>query len=381
MLGRLRYLPLIIGLLGISATGCRPKGTEPLGEAASFVLLEKDGEAVKRNRKLEGSARAVTAALTDGFAAELMRTVFVLQQYLANSPGVSDEGLAWARDAVPVVLGVEGAVEPQKGFRLKGNWFGGPVERPHTVWVGVPGAFEDDRAVVPALAARLGRLLGEAAATAGRFDGAGQLAKGYQMALEVIAREWRTTPGARGAAPPKNDEAATLFAGVRENRFVLAELQQTRRAAELLADPMVAATVLYRISQDKALSKKVASDAFYTPLMNDRVPPGISPAAVLGAFRNLQMKLLGAWTTASLKGKPPENIADLVWLYGETFPEEREAVYRIFLTTTYGGTVVPEGVMATASGPEEAVGALNNLLADVIAGKKTLTSALNPASP
>ena len=96
-----------------------------------------------------------------------------------------------------------------------------------------------------------------------------------------------------------------------------------RPARELLADPNVTATVLYRLAQSKTVGRKIAPDAVYAPFVKDRVPEGISPAAVLGPFRNFQAKLLSAWARAVLEGKPPADIADLVDAYGRALPAER----------------------------------------------------------
>ena len=83
------------------------------------------------------------------------------------------------------------------------------------------------------------------------------------------------------------------------------------------------ATVLYRLAQSKTVGRKVAPDAVYAPFVKDRVPEGISPAAVLGPFRNFQAKLLSAWARAVLEGKPPADIANLVDAYGRALPAER----------------------------------------------------------
>ena len=76
---------------------------------------------------------------------------------------------------------------------------------------------------------------------------------GYARALEVIAREWRTGEGPAGRMPPDAGTAAQrdLFAAVRENRYTLGADGAPRPARELLADPNVAATVLYRLAQSK----------------------------------------------------------------------------------------------------------------------------------
>ena len=53
--------------------------------------------------------------------------------------------------------------------------------------------------------------------------------------------------------PPDAGTAAQrdLFAAVRENRYALGADGAPRPARELLADPNVAATVLYRLAQSK----------------------------------------------------------------------------------------------------------------------------------
>jgi len=99
-------------------------------------------------------------------------------------------------------------------------------------------------------------------------------------------------------------------------------------------DPGVAATVLYRLAQSKNVGRKIAPDAVYAPFVKDRVPEGISPAAVLGPFRNFQAKLLSAWARAVLEGNPPRDIADLVDAYGRALPAERSDIVRIFVVTT-----------------------------------------------
>ena len=103
--------------------------------------------------------------------------------------------------------------------------------------------------------------------------------------------------------------------------------------------------------------------------MKDRVPEGISPAAVLGPFRNFQAKLLSAWGRAVLEGHPPANIADLVEAYGRALPAERPEVTRIFVVTTYGATVKAGGVRPPAGNPGDALPELTALAAEVAAGQ------------
>jgi hypothetical protein len=151
-----------------------------------------------------------------------------------------------------------------------------------------------------------------------------------------------------------------------------------RPAAELLADPGLAATVIYRLAQSKAVGRHVAPADVYAPFVSDRVPPGVSPAAVLGPFRNFQAKLLTAWGRAVLAGTPPKDVAELVEAYGRAMPAERAEAFRIFVVTTYGATVKPGGVKATGANADAALPELTALAAEVASGRRSSRAALTP---
>ena len=156
----------------------------------------------------------------------------------------------------------------------------------------------------------------------------------------MIAREWRMGEGPAGTLPANAGTSAqrALFAAVRENHYVLGPDGAPRAAADLLEDPGVAATVLYRLAQSKTVGRKIAPAEVYAPFVTDRIPAGVSPAAVLGPFRNFQAKLLSAWGRAVLEGRPPRDIGDLIEAYARALPAERGDVIRIFVITTYGAT-------------------------------------------
>jgi hypothetical protein len=199
------------------------------------------------------------------------------------------------------------------------------------------------------------------------------------MAMEVIAREWRVGKGPAGVVPYDAGSLAqrTLFANIRENRFVVGEDGKTvRPAAELLGEAGVAATVIYRLAQSKAIAQRVAPEAFYAPFTSGRLPPGVSPAAVLGSFRNFQAKLLGAWAEATHAGHGPRDIGELVEVYTKAFPAEKTEVLRIFVVTTFGGTVQDGGVSTRAEDSAKSLAAIDALVADVSAGKRSLRAAL-----
>lgn len=365
---------------------CKPSADTPLGPASSFALFtvhtEQTANAasinLSRNNGKDGIPAKVNTALIDGFAAEMLRTAFTTQQFIANlhvPVGPSTFAASWAHDAIPFVIGANDQSQgAHKGATLTGSWISGSVERPQTVWIGLPDAFVDDKAVVPILAAHIAKFIGLAVASDGDFSVSKHvLATAYEQAIEVVAREWRSTPNAPGVSTMKlTESAAALFSGVRENRFVLDSQKQLRPTAELLSDPKVAATIFYRWFQEKRMMKEVASDAFYAPLKNENSPVGISLAAVLGPFRNLQMKVLGVWIAAVRAGAAPTNIADLVIAYCKAFPKEQANLIRLFVATTYGGTVRAGGVSPNPKDAASSIVELNSLSDSVISGKTAL---------
>ena len=145
---------------------------------------------------------------------------------------------------------------------------------------------------------------------------------------------------------------------MRENRYVLEQDAATlRQGHDLLADPGVAATVIYCMAQSHALVGRAAPDAFYAPFAPNRLPPGVSPAAVLGTIRNSQAKFLGTWATAVLRGQERRDVIDLVEIYGAAFPAERAEV------TT------------------RSLAELTALTAEVVAGKRSLRQVLAAPPP
>jgi hypothetical protein len=169
------------------------------------------------------------------------------------------------------------------------------------------------------------------------------------------------------------------FAAVRQNSFIFkSDTQVLRPAAELVNDPGVVAALIYRMTQSKGVGRKVAPNDIYAPFVKDRVPPGVSPAAVLGPVRNFQVKLLTAWARAVAAGHPPHDLIDLVTAYGEALPAERGEATRLFVVTTYGATVKAGGVSAAPADAAASLAELTALAAEVAAGRKPIREAMHP---
>jgi hypothetical protein len=126
--------------------GCKPSPDEALGPTSSFALFtvrpaqpgNPAGIVLERNKGTEGLPAKVNAALIDGFAAEMLRTAFSTQQFIAKLSipvGPSAQALVWANDAIPFVIGNDLQLGPGRGAAITDGWLGGTVERPKTVWI------------------------------------------------------------------------------------------------------------------------------------------------------------------------------------------------------------------------------------------------------
>jgi len=325
-----------------------------------------------------------------GFASEMLRTVYLAGQYVRDAvvDGRRFPDQARANGSLPVCLVVGAEGKPYvRGLSIKGGLFGGSSERPDLPWIGVPAEPSHDKAILQTLTGRLASYAAHLAATGGLLDAAPAppkaLVEGYRMAMEVVAREWRTTEGPAGViqVDEGTGEQREIFGNVRDNRSIFADGTTVLRSArDLLASPGVAATVLYRMAQSRAVGPRVAPEKFYVPYAANRMPPGVSPAAILGTFRNFQAKLLGAWAAAALRGKAPQDIVDLIACYGAEFPAERAEVVRIFVVTTFGGTVKPGGFSMQPQDARQTLAELTTLAAEIGAGRKTLRDALGAAN-
>jgi hypothetical protein len=327
------------------------------------------------------TARTLTLLFEEGFASEMLRTVYLAKQLVRDGqPGgrpAPPEGKAIASEGLPVVVGL-----PQetygRGLAVE-RVLRSPLDHPTVPWLGLPADLDRDHALVQTVSGKLATYALQLAVTGGTFAPVPPraLGEGYRMAMEVVAREWRMGKGPQGVVPYDAGTAAQrkVFADVRENRFVTGPDGHTLRApAELLADPGVAATVLYRMAQSRAVAGKVAPAAFYAPFAG-RVPPGVSPAAVLGPFRNFQAKLLGAWADAAQRGHAPRDIADLLEVYAAAFPDEKTEALRVFVVTTFAATVQPGGVSTRPEDATRALAAIDAAVADVAAGRRSLRAA------
>jgi len=394
-----------LGLVTIAVVawcgGCGDRKA-PLGPPDSYLVYQPaSGEAVASPpatgmRLLQAvaldDARAmpIHRGAAEGFMGELLRTDYLAKELLRNGwQGRAFSPAARASAAEPTVLVLAGtrATRTEEatigtGF-AEASSFGRKRVHGDASWIEIGDDPPGDPAFVQTAAGRIARLVSERIARAA--DPAAPLPRvlvdGYALAMEVIGREWRVGEGPMGRVAPDAGTGTQRerFASVRQNAYVFKpDSEILRPADELLAEPGVAAALIYRMAQAKGVGRKIGPPEIYAPFVKDRVPPGISPAAVLGPVRNFQVKLLTAWALAAAAGHAPRDLIDLVTAYTEMVPAERAEVMRLFVATTYGATVKAGGVSPRAADATASLAELTALAAEVTAGRRTLRSGMMP---
>jgi hypothetical protein len=122
---------------------------------------------------------------------------------------------------------------------------------------------------------------------------------------------------------------------------------ELKNAQEMMASEGVIATLFYRLVNDDRLRNQYREAGFYQPFLL----PGVSSAEIkkaISPYENVNLKLFAAMrrvATESPEAHQPLMLR-IVKAYASLFPEEAEAICRIFLQTTYGVTASQE--LATA---------------------------------
>ena len=112
----------------------------------------------------------------------------------------------------------------------------------------------------------------------------------------------------------------------------------------------------------------MAAPETYTPFVAGPLPEGVSGAAVLGPIRNFQAKLFtGLGPGGAGRAVPPGTSSTCVEAYIGAFPASASEVLRVFLVTTYLGTVKPGGMSRQPEKADQALAEVATVIEEVVA--------------
>jgi hypothetical protein len=356
-----------------------------------YLLLRRTPQAAGEPTQLTVASRQdpegyyVRHLLANGFGAELMRTYAMTKRFAARTAGYRDREttIALGRPDTP---DSDPAGAPGRARRVQFGWWRTSIDADAPIiWIDDSPERRARSSMADVVSGFGGAIVDVIAPETGAAHArSAPLRDGYVAFLQVVGSEWK---------PPRDtddrDELRRLgvVAHVRANDAVLASrdpapnwvmrdppASQTRPAREMIGDPIVVASVLYRLASSD-LARKMADPHVYQHFLEARPPQGVHPALLLGAFRNFQAKLLAAWSRASAAGRPPHDLVDLVEAYADAYPAERAEATRIFLVTTLGATAVASGVRADET-PDRVEAQLAAVTADVLFGRRGLRDGL-----
>ncbi|MBI5868780.1 MAG: helix-hairpin-helix domain-containing protein, partial [candidate division Zixibacteria bacterium] len=113
-----------------------------------------------------------------------------------------------------------------------------------------------------------------------------------------------------------------------------------KNAQEMLACEGVIATLFYRTSTDSILSNHYRSSVFYEQFLRDSFPAGISVESLFTPLENVLLK--SAYVMYQFKDKLTERSSPFLEFINNwctLFPEDKEELLSVFLSTTVGKTV------------------------------------------
>ena len=319
---------LVPDLCAGSAAAGAPLARSPGGAARSWRAVDARRSARRRSLHKQFAV---------GFAAEVLRTDYLAKQ-LVRDAQVGRAPLSRSRRArppsEPTVLIVGGAFGGLGAHGARSGRQGRSGRAGRARGRGVARARARPRAGSPRCPQTLAGLLGSRPRPRGRGRAAGRARGRWSTAtrgaMEVIAREWRVGEGPQGrdAARRRHGGAARAVRGACARTATRSGADGAPRPpAELLADPGVAATVIYRLAQSKAVGRQGRARRGLRAVRRrtaSRRASARRPCSARSATSRPSCCRPGGARCS--RASRPRDIADLVEAYGRALPAERSEV-------------------------------------------------------
>ena len=207
----------------------------------------------------------------------------------------------------------------------------------------------------------------------------------------VLRNEYIWQKMAPPAGPdPRNLETSLLL----EHVFPVFDRLHLKNAQQMLSCEGVLATLFYRIATNPVLGGRYADSAFYERFLLSPIPAGLKPRDIFTPYENVTLKVFWVWHQLNAKSalaKAP--FVEFLEGWSEAFPEDKDVILGIFLSTTAGRTVSRDlgdaferaafsGMIGDYPKYRESAGAFNKALADVkakvLSGETSVDACIGP---
>ncbi|MEW6131537.1 MAG: helix-hairpin-helix domain-containing protein [Acidobacteriota bacterium] len=116
--------------------------------------------------------------------------------------------------------------------------------------------------------------------------------------------------------------------------------ESIKNAQQMMASEGVIATLFFRLVNDERLRNRYREGAFYSRFFTDKSPV-TDAAKQFTPYQNVMLKLFAAMNEMNRQTLTGDRamLLETVKNYGKIFPDEKAAVYEVFINTTFGATI------------------------------------------
>jgi hypothetical protein len=207
----------------------------------------------------------------------------------------------------------------------------------------------------------------------------------------VLRNEYIWQKMAPAAGPDPRDLETSLLL---EHTFPVFDRLHLKNAQQMLSCEGVLATLFYRIATNPALGGRYADAAFYERFLLSPIPAGLKPQDIFSPYENVTLKVFWVWHRLNAKGTLAKSpFVEFLEGWIQAFPEDKDVILGIFLSTTAGRTVSRDlggaferaafsGTIGDYAKYRDSAGAFNKALAEakskVLSGETSVDACVGP---
>lgn len=128
-----------------------------------------------------------------------------------------------------------------------------------------------------------------------------------------------------------------------EHTSTIFDYSKLKNAQQMLSCEGVLATLFYRINTNDILQNSYKEKKYYEKFLISPIPFDVSPKDIFSPFENVVLKNFWVWQKIKDRDFNKKNITiEFIKEWCESFPEDKQELIKVFISTTIGKTVNDE---------------------------------------